>query len=82
MTPKNPGPGPSLPGEASSTTEPLFRCETGAIACRRHAPLEGSATWMGYGWRRVASENRVRWEYIAGKPMECQTCAHGPKEDA
>ena len=82
MSAQNLGLGSALPDAAAPPTQPLFSCETGEIACRRHAPFEGSNRWMCHGWREVPPEDRIRWEYIEGKPMECQTCAHAPEGDA
>jgi hypothetical protein len=68
--------------EAAPPVKPLFWSERGEIACRAHAPHEGSDTWKFDGWCSVAPDDRLRWSEIAGKTMDCETCAHIPEKEA
>jgi len=54
----------------------LYWSQRGEIACRQHAPFEGSDTWVWDDWREVTAYERFRWVYVAGRPMECECCAH------
>ncbi len=59
----------------TKTTEALWWSERGTTRCRSHLPLPGSESWWQHGWVVMRPEDRERLERIAGKPVECETCA-------
>ena len=57
-----------------ATPEPLLWSEQGALACRRHAPTEGSDTWRWGRWRPLTRAEVVEFEEELGHPPACESC--------
>ena len=54
--------------------EVLLWSEQGALACRRHAPTEGSDTWRSGRWRELTRAEAVEFEEELGHPPACESC--------
>lgn len=58
-----------------TTHEPLLWSEHGgALACRRHAPAEGSEGWHWGAWRSLTRAKAVEFEHELGYAPSCERC--------
>ena len=57
-----------------TTDTSLWWSDGGAMRCRAHLPLPGSASWWADGWVRMPPEQRERLGRVSGKPIACELC--------
>lgn len=53
----------------------IYWSEDGALACKGHAPAEGSESWRAGRWRALTTNEVREFERELGHAPACEMCA-------